>query len=86
MTKTKAVLAWIALGGAVETTVIITNWDEAKTSLKSMYVLDGVPVAEPVDDLETRSRRFGLKTSKNAAVPPSYRPFDSCELAPEEWH
>jgi hypothetical protein len=45
MTKTKAVLAWIALGGAVETTVIITNWDDAKTSLKSMYVLDGVPVA-----------------------------------------
>ena len=34
-----------ALGGAVETTVVITNWDEAKTSLKSMYVLDGVPVA-----------------------------------------
>jgi hypothetical protein len=43
--KDESVLAWIALGGAVETTVIITNWDEAKTSLKSMYVLDGVPVA-----------------------------------------
>jgi hypothetical protein len=85
MTRTKAVLAWLMLGGAVESVIVYQNWDDAKAMLRSMYVWGACHAPNPVPDLETRNRRIGTILPASAGVAVTYVPFDPCEAVPAEW-
>jgi hypothetical protein len=85
MTRTKAILTWLALGGAVESAIVYQHWDDTTAVLRSMYVWVACNAPNPVPDLETRNRRIGATTPNYAGVAPTYVPFNPCEAAPAEW-